>query len=344
MKILVDINHPAHVHFFRTFIGLAQKQGDEVIITASKKDIAFELLKEYGLEFVSVGSYGKSTWQKLFNLPIIGLRILMITIKYKPDVLMGIASFRTAQAAWLTGKKSFVFDDTEHSNFEIKLYKPFASRIFTPDCFRKDLGKKQFRYPGYHELAYLHPDIFTSDPKILDELGLSPNEKFVIVRFVGWNAFHDTGRAGFSMEMKCKVISEFSKYAKVFITSEQELPENLKQYKLKISPSRIHHAIAYASLVFGESATMASEAAMLGTPAIFTDDDGRCYTDELQEKFESVFNFTTSTEDQEKALAKGIELLKTDGLKEIWTQKRKVILENKKNVTDLMMHWVFDKS
>jgi len=89
---------------------------------------------------------------------------------------------------------------------------------------------------------------------------------------------------------------------------------------------------------------MASEAAMLGTPAIFTDDDGRCYTDELQEKFESVFNFTTSTEDQEKALAKGIELLKTDGLKEIWTQKRKVILENKKNVTDLMMHWVFDKS
>jgi uncharacterized protein len=344
MKILVDINHPAHVHFFRTFIGLAEKKGAEVIITASKKDIAFELLEEYGLKYISVGSYGKKKLQKIFNLPIIGIRMLKITRKFRPDILMGIASFRAAQASWLTRKKSFVFDDTEHSSFEIRLYKPFATRIFTPDCFRKNIGKKQFRYPGYHELAYLHPDYFCPDPRILDELGVTPGEKFVIIRFVSWNALHDTGRTGFSLDMKCKVIKELSKHAKVFITSEQDLPENLREYKLKISPSRIHHAISYASLVFGESATMASEAAMLGTPAVFTDSDGRCYTDELQEKFGSVFNFTTSLPDLEKALEKGIELLKTENVKEIWAKKRLAILENKKNVTELMMQWVFDNA
>jgi uncharacterized protein len=121
-------------------------------------------------------------------------------------------------------------------------------------------SRKVIKYAGYHELAYLHPKRFTPDKTVLQELGVNENEKFVIMRFVSWNATHDVGHKGISFENKLRAIKEFSKYAKVFISSESELPNELKKYKINIEPNRIHDAIAFSSLLFGESATMVSEA------------------------------------------------------------------------------------
>jgi len=37
------------------------------------------------------------------------------------------------------------------------LYSPFATAVFTPECSAPTWEKKQVRYAGYHELAYLIP-------------------------------------------------------------------------------------------------------------------------------------------------------------------------------------------
>ncbi len=55
---------------------------------------------------------------------------------------------------------------------------------------------------------------------------------------------------------------------------------------------------------------MASEAAVLGVPAIFIDNNGRGYTDEEERKYCIVFNFTESLKDQELAIQKAVEILK----------------------------------
>src|SRR5690606_8670353 len=138
---------------------------------------------------------------------------------------------------------------------------PFATKIFTPSCYRMSLGKKHVRFNSYMELAYLHPDYFTPNPEIYTILGLDENEQYVLLRFVSWEATHDFGHAGMSLENKRKAVRLMSDHARVFITSEAELPEDLKQYRIKIPFDRIHDAIYYSSLLFGESATMASEAA-----------------------------------------------------------------------------------
>jgi uncharacterized protein len=106
-------------------------------------------------------------------------------------------------------------------------------------------------------------------------LGIEEDEKFVIVRFVSRSAVHDIGSKGLALAMKRQVVEAFSKYARVFISSEQALPEDLRGYQLPCSPEKIHDALYYADLLYGESATMASEAACVGTPAIFVDDKGR---------------------------------------------------------------------
>ena len=51
VRILIDILHPAHVHFFRNFHGEMTGRGHELCITARDKDRSVELLEEYGLPY-----------------------------------------------------------------------------------------------------------------------------------------------------------------------------------------------------------------------------------------------------------------------------------------------------
>ena len=85
----------------------------------------------------------------------------------------------------------------------------------------------------------------------------------------------DIGQEGLNIQTKRKAVREFSKNAKVFISSEQDLPNELAPYKIPIPPEKMHDVLYFAHLLYGDSATMASESACLGTPAIYIDDIGR---------------------------------------------------------------------
>jgi predicted glycosyltransferase len=339
MNILVDINHPAHFHLFKFFILDMKEKGHNVFITGSDKDITYELLTKFNLNFFKYGKLGKTFLEKAWRLLIMDLKMIYFGKKNKIDLFFGMGSIRAAHSSFILSKKSFIFEDTE--NFEqINLYKYFSSYIFTPNCFKKYINKKQIRYPGYHELAYLHPNRFTPDISVLNLLNVAEEEKYVIMRFVSWDATHDNGQKGFTDEMKLKAVKEFSKYAKVFITSEKQLNGELDKFRIKIPPEKIHDAINYCSLLFGESATMASEAAVLGVPAIYLDYIGRGYTDEQEKKYGLVFNFKNSIEEQEKAIIKGIELLSDPNTKSIWAEKRKKMLEEKIDVTEYIVNLI----
>ena len=76
----------------------------------------------------------------------------------------------------------------------------------------------------------------------------------------------------------------------LFISAEAEVPESFKKYLIKIKPEQMHHVLAYANILVSEGATMASEAGVLGTPAIYVNSLSRCYNED-QERYNTVFNF-----------------------------------------------------
>jgi len=156
--------------------------------------------------------------------------------------------------AWLLNKKSIMFTDTEHQKLINFASFPFASYICTPECYTKDLGKKQVRYNSYHELAYLHPNYFKPNPKVLYELGLNESDPYTVIRFVSWDASHDIGQNG--INDKLKFVNEIEKYGKVYISSEGPLDYSLQKYSLKIPPEKLHDLLYYASLYVGEGATL----------------------------------------------------------------------------------------
>ncbi len=338
MKFLVDIGHPGHVHLFKNFIWNMEKKGHIVLITAKDKDVAIQLLNAYGFEYKTVGKYGKSTLSKIKDMISIDYNVYNIAKKFKPDVLTGVSAVNATQVSALLRKSCIVFDDTEHASMEHRLYVPFASAICTPSCFKKDLGRKQVRFNGYNELAYLHPNYFKPNPEVLDELNLSTDDKFIILRFVSWTATHDIGQKGFSLESKIKVVKELEKYAKVFITSEAKLEMDLEKYRITISPEKMHDLLHYATLYIGEGATMATESAILGTPSIYISSLVGTMGNfiELENDYKLVYSFKT----HEDGINKAFELLKNPNLKQEWAKKREKLSNDKIDVTKFMVDFI----
>jgi len=340
MKILINIGHPAHVHLFKNMIDNLEKDGYIVKIVTRDKDVTLKLLDAYGFEYEVMSGYYNTMLGKIYDFVKTDLKLLEIAIKTKPDILIAVGDPYVAHVGKLIGKPSIVFTDTEHAKLANKLTFPFATVICTPSCFKKDLGKKQVRYNGYHELAYLHPNYFKPDSSVLDDLGLSKDDKFVILRFVSWGATHDFGQKGFDLETKEELIEEIEKRAQVFITSEKVLTKDFEKNRITIPPEKIHDLLYHATMYIGEGATMTSESAVLGTPAIYINTLGLGYTDEEEKKYGLVYNFSNPKTAQKDALTKAIELLEDENLKKKWQKKRAKILSEKIDVTKFMTAFI----
>jgi uncharacterized protein len=339
VRILIDIGHPAHVHYFRNLVRNLSSRGNEVLFTTRDKEVTLDLLNHHNLKYVNFGKPYKGTVGKIKGLAIFDSKLLAVAAKYKPDIFLSAGSMYAAQVAWLLRKPHITIEDTYNME-QVRLYRPFTKVILTGDYIHPSMGKKQISYPGYQELAYLHPNRFTPDKSVPQELGIAPEEKFVLLRFVSWEATHDKGHKGMSNENKIKAVREFQQFARVFISSEKPLPKELDDHSVKIHPARIHDVISFASLLFGESSTMASEAAMLGTPSIYLKDGSTFLTQSQEEKYNLVFNYSESPEDQQRAIQKGCDLLKVPWLKEEWRRRRDLMLKDKIDVTAFLVWFV----
>jgi hypothetical protein len=184
-------------------------------------------------------------------------------------VVTAIGGGFIAPAGRLAGVPSVVWTDTEHVATDRWLVEPWATAVCTPECFRRDAGRRQVRYRGRHELAYLDPRRFRADPAVLAAVGLAADEPYAVVRFVSWGAGHDVGHGGFTLDQKRRLVAALGERMRVVISSEAELPEELRRHRLTVAPERLHDLLAFARLCVGEGATIASEAALLGVPAVF---------------------------------------------------------------------------
>jgi predicted glycosyltransferase len=340
VRVLVNIGHPAHVHFYRNFISEMKKRGHETKVTVEPKEVAVNLLRAYGIEFEDMGQKYREIIMKGLGIMIKDYKLLKIVRKFRPDVIMGILDTYGSHVGKLIGVPSIVFTDTEHAKMANKLTFPFATVICTPSCFKKDLGKKQVRYTGYHELAYLHPNYFKQDSVVLDDFGLGKDDKFIILRFVSWEASHDIKQKGLDLQTKKELIKEIEKHAQVFITSEKALTKDFEKYRMTNSPEKMHDLLYYATMYIGEGATMASEAAILGTPAIYINTQRLGYLDEQEEIYGLVYNFSNPKTAQEQIIRKAIELLEDEDLKKKWQKKREKLLSEKIDVTKFMTEFI----
>ena len=333
MRYLIDLQHPAHLHFFRNVTEKLKHEGHEILFTGRKKDILLELGSEYGLDIKVLSNAQNGLVGMGMELFQHQAKILGLIKSFKPHAMLAIAGTFIAIPGFLTRTPTYVFYDTEHATISNMLAYPFATCVYVPSCYHKDIRWRHERYNGYHELAYLRPEVFIPDPSVLQEVGLKEGEHFSILRFVAWEAAHDRGVKGISLENKIQIVHQLSKFCTVVISAEGNIPKELEQYRCRLSVSRMHHLMSFASLIMGESATMVSEGAILGVPSIYLNPLFMGYLNEQQSEYGLVFNF--SHHQQNQAMSKAEEILSAND-KSLWQEKRSRLLKEKINVNDLL--------
>lgn len=340
MRLLFNIGHPAQVHLFKNLVWELSKHGHQCKITTIAKDVSLRLLDAYGFDYEVVGKQKPTLATKAAELIRVDYRLHSIARSFKPDLIIGgVGNVYVAHVGKIIDTPSIVFDDTEHAKVDHCLMDPFVSTICTPSCYRGDIGPKQIRYNGYHELAYLHPNRFTPNPATINELGLSEGDPFIVVRFVSWEASHDVGQTG--IRNKDMLVKALEKHGRVIITSEGDLPLALQPYQCKLSPEKLHDLLYYAMLYVGEGATTASECAVLGTHAIYVNTLGLGYIAEEAEKYNLVSDFSSRPCTDETVLAEVDRLLGNSNLWEEGKKKVKQLLQEKTDVTAFMI-WLIE--
>jgi len=296
LRLLFDVLHPAHVHFFRPLAEAAIEEGGEVLFTAREKDVTRQLLEAYELPAEVLTGIGGGMLGLAREMAVRTAKLCARVRSFEPDLMLGIMGPVIAPVSRITGVPSWVFYDTETAGLTNRFVYPMCHRLFLPVSYTGPAPDKAIRYPGYHELSYLHPNRFTADPSVLEDAGLNGEEPFAVVRLVSWEASHDVGDSGFQDPVG--FVRWLSQRIRVVVSGERGVPDELRSLAMTLPPERVHHLLAAADLYVGEGATMAAEAAVLGTPAVFVHTARLGYMLELEEKFQLLWN----TDSQSRAV------------------------------------------
>ncbi len=336
MKVMIDILHPAHVHFFRNFIQELQKEGHELLITARNKEMTLTLLQEYNLPYTVISTVKKGFLGRFQEQLQRSIKFYQLAHKFKPDLLISEQGVTTAPLGKVLRIPSLIFWDTEVSTLTNKVCYPLATVVYTPVSYTGKVRGNHRTYRGYQKLAYLHPNWYAPNPATLQKYGLQKG-KYCILRFVSWTSNHDAGDHG--IVDKLTFVGELQKSSPVYISSEEALPPELEKYALKIEYKDIFDILAFASLYLGESATMATEAAILGTPSIYVATSERGYINELEQRYKLVHWH----KDEKSALQQATLLLQDKKTKSIWKKRREEMLQEAIDLTAFMVDVVKNK-
>ena len=334
MRVLFDIVHPAHVHFFKHLYADLVAEGHETLVIAREKDVTLALLDEYGIPYTSVGRSGRTDRAgQARELLTRDFTLFKAARRFHPDLVLTRNPAGVQVARLLPGATGvFDTDDGRAAGIHFRAAAPFAHVITTPDCMTEDYGRKHRRYPSYKALAYLHPARFTPDPKIRGVLGVG-DDPYAIVRFVEMSASHDRDESGMSLADKRRVIDVLADRGRVFVSCEGAMPEEFAPLRFSVSPHLMHDALAQAWTCVGDSQTMAAEAALLGVPAL------RCssfvgrlaYLEELERKYSLLESFRPT--DASRLVARLEELHPDATLAELWQERRAAMLADKVELT-----------
>ena len=359
MNILIDIVHPAHVHLLRKSYHEMAGKGHKVVVTCKHIPSAMQLLEMYEIPYIYLGEKKDNILLKAFEQLWYNVKLLRIARHEKCTIAVG-SSITLAHIAALSRWAIFRprinailldDDDDEVEPLYAKYGHPFADVVLSPQDTPR-VTKKVIYYPAYHELAYLHPNRFTPDPSVLDDAGVHYErdtkgnvvnvEPYFVMRFNAFKAHHDVGVVGLTIENKRRMVELLSQHGKVFITTERNIDEEFMPYQLRVPQDKVHSLLYYATMFVGDSQTMTSEAAVLGTPSI------RCntfvgrihYLEEEEHRYALTYGFRPENSEAmfrlvEELLAKGNAELKAE-----WANKRGLLLQEKIDYTTFLTWFI----
>jgi len=343
------VGHPAQVHLFRNARQVLERQGHDTHVASRAKEVTVDLLDAYDIDHTPLTDRGESFRGLLWELLLREKRLLSLARRFDPDVIVSRLSPPAAHVSARLGCRNIVVSDTHVDSRLMRLLNhrltlPFVDTVCAPETFDLPVAATKRRSLDFQELAYLHPEYFQPDPAALDAAGVETGEPYFVIRIAGWDAYHDVGHAGLSPATIRDLVGYLSDHGTVYLSAEGDLPPDLADHRLPTSPEHIHDVLYYADLYVGDSGTMSTEAALLGTPAVRTntmvgDDDENVFR-ELEHRYGLLWSFA----DEGRAVREVKRLVEGGVDRAVWRQRRDRLVEEQPNVTERMVDVILQRS
>ena len=293
MRVLIEAHHPAHIHFWKYPVRELIERGHEILMIGRDRDVMRRLLEVY--DWIPAEIPTRRTGKNKFPLVEMLERqwaVAQAIRRFKPDVIASLMGSYT-QSAKLLGVRNLVFTDSEFQHFNHRIAHPFADEIHTPDCFYKDLGRKQWRYQGIHELIFLSPVRFVRDASFLGRYPQLQSDHYIVLLLSAWNTFHDLDHVGIGDQVYSFVERVKNDYQIVISAEESKVPPGLEEHALTVAPEDFHQLLAHSQFVLSEGASTASEAACLGVPCVYVNStEARGYLRLLEDRYQLIRGFS----------------------------------------------------
>ncbi|NIB98539.1 DUF354 domain-containing protein [Halobacterium sp. R2-5] len=334
MRVLVDVTHPAHVHLFRHAVEAFRERGHEVRVASREKDVTTDLLDAFGIEHTVLSRKRSGATGVVREWSTRGARLARLAAGFRPDVVLSRLNPASAHVASLFGVPNVVFHDNEVAGLLDRVTAPFAEVVATPAAFDRDLPTEHVRYQGFHELAYLHPARFTPDADRLRAAGVDPAEPYSVVRLVAMDGHHDAGSDGFSQGALAALVEGLDDHGEVYVSSEADLPGDLAAHAMPVPAEAMHDLLAFADVYVGDSATVATEAGVLGTPSVRYNP-----LDTEMGNFASLaeYGLVQSTQSEREAVETALGLAADPDAGRRWRRRRRDLLADNIDLTSFVV-------
>jgi predicted glycosyltransferase len=342
MKVVVYLHHPAQFHLFKHVITRLQHRGHQVTVFATKKDVLEDLLREAGIAYRNFVPQGRKDNKVATAISILkqDFGLFRHCISNRPDLMIG-TSAEIAHVGFILGIPNIFVNEDDVTVVPLvgTIIHPFARHLLAPDVCNTGAPAKTITYPGYHELAYLHPDLFVADRTVASRY-VDVNKPYFLLRFAKLTAHHDTGIRGIDARIASKLVELLKPHGNIYITAERILEPEFESFRMPIRSADMHHVLAFSDLYIGDSQTMAAEAGCLGIPFIRCNDFvGRIsYLRDLEDHYKLGFGIRPGDELQIYTTLS--TLVNNPGRKEEWQIKRNRMLQDKIEVTTFIVNLI----
>lgn len=310
------------MHLLKNLIIHLIHNDHKIIVTTRNKDVTNKLLTHYGIEFNCISKPKKNIVGMIFELIQRDVCIFKLHRKHNFSVSIG-STMSIAHLSALFNVPSYNLGEDDDDVVPLYTYItfPFTKKIVSPEVVRYTKWRnKRVLYSSYQELAYLHPNNFIPNEKILNKYNLEKG-RYVIARFSALKAYHDIGKKGINDNLWKRIKSMCHGY-KIIITRENERSHH-------IDPWDMHDIIAFAKMIISDSQTMTIEGAVLGVPSIRINSFvGRCSViQELEDKYQLAYGYLPYQEDL--ALTMISDIINNSDSEKIWGERRNKMLAEK---------------
>ncbi|MBP6870618.1 MAG: DUF354 domain-containing protein [Bacteroidales bacterium] len=200
MNILFDLVHPADVNLFKHVIQILNGQGHRIVITLRQRGSPERIAQQElaGFNLCVIGSHQKSILRKVLAFISREIKFFGFLKKEKIDVAV-CQGVTFGFSCKLRGIPLIHHDDDHEYRFSFLLGKYLSAKDIMPD-FMPVKGSNFIKYRGYKELAYLHPNYFKPDQKIVSANNLTPF-RYVFIREIANISLNYQGRTSFLVEI-----------------------------------------------------------------------------------------------------------------------------------------------